>query len=98
MRVLLVDVHLAAEDEHRVVLLERPRRCRIVHERPRRELVTLRAHDVAEELRAHERAVLHGQDPHQKSVAFACAGSTPPVASTPASSSKPRSTWALLGA
>ena len=54
--------------------------------------------DVGEQLRANERAVGQRQDPHQKSVAFACAGSIAPVASTPASSSSPRSTCALRGA
>ncbi len=98
MLVLLVDVHVPAEDEERVVRLERPRRLRVVDDRPLLERVPVVARDVGEQLRANQRAVGQRQDPHQKSVAFACAGSIAPVAATPASSSSPRSTCALRGA
>ena len=97
---LLVDVHRAAVDDHRVVRLDGTRRIAALDDEPLVELVPLVAHDVVEHLAAHLRTVDDREHPHrrQKSVAFAAATSTAPVAATPASSSRPRSTCALLGA
>jgi rhodanese-related sulfurtransferase len=96
MLVLLVDVHLAAEDEHGVVPVGGGKRVRIVNDGALDELVPVRAHDVAVELRAHVGAVHERQDPHQKSLAFDCAGSMPPVAHAPGRASRVRP--ALRGA
>ena len=98
MLVLLVDVHRPAEDEHGVVLGERPRRLVVLDDPPLVELVPVAAHDVVEHLAAHLLAVDDRKHPHQKSVGSAGSGSTAPVAGTPASSSRPRSTCALRGA
>jgi hypothetical protein len=92
MRIVLVDVHVPAEDEDRVVLLERLRRRGLGDDRPFLELVPFVPHDVAEQLGAGLQLVHDREDPHQKSVAAVVAGSIAPVASTPASSSSPRST------
>src|SRR5262249_13231529 len=97
--VVLVGVHRAAEDEHGVVVVDRPRRGRAPGEAPLLEVVARGLCRPVEDAAPRVRAVKDGQDVHASNCNWPVAGgSTPPDAGISRSSSNPRRIWALRGA
>ena len=94
MRVVVVGVHRAAEDEHRVVRLERPRRRRAPGEAPLVEPVAALLDRRREELRARVVAVDDRENVHRAELY----APLPPVAGMPLTSSSRRSCCAFVAA
>ena len=88
---LLVGMHRAAEEHDRAVLVDRPRRRGLGGDAPGVEPVSPLRHHLAERSRRPVLTVDDREDVHTpKSSCASAAGSRPPAAGRPASSSRPR--------